>query len=215
MDATAPFGPGPDGGPARGGRLLPAGLLRESPAALRRRADLLMLTRWDAVDDRQRALLTSALARLAPGVPVVPVAFAPTALVDVPGAVSSLGDDGLKGERIGAYCGIGNPAGFRATLTRLGADVATFTALPDHHAPAPAAVHTLAEQAAAAGATRLVCTEKDLVKLRTAAFADFTPAVPVLAVRVAATYPRGDAALTAALERTVAPIPRLADATAD
>ena len=215
VDATAPFGPGPDGGPARGGRLLPAGLLRETPAALRRRADLLMLTRWDAVDDRQRALVTSALARLAPGVPVVPVAFAPTALVDVPGAVSPLEDGGLKGERIAAYCGIGNPAAFRTTLAGLGANVATFTPLPDHHTPTREEVETLAEAAAAAGASRLICTEKDLVKLRTAPFAGFAPAVPVVAVRVAATYPRDDAALSAALERTVGPPADLADATAD
>ncbi|WP_207622134.1 tetraacyldisaccharide 4'-kinase [Alienimonas californiensis] len=203
IDATAPFGPGSLRRPGCRGRVLPAGLLRESAAGLRR-ADLILLTRCDAITADERAAVESALTERAPGTPVVPVAFAPTALIDVAGAARSL--DGARGARVGAFCGIGNPAGFRATLEGLGVDVATFEPRPDHHAHTPADVAAIAQRAADAGATALLCTEKDLVKLRTKTFAAASstnpePPLPIFAVRIAATYPQGDAALTAALTK--------------
>ncbi|MFH5805973.1 tetraacyldisaccharide 4'-kinase [Alienimonas sp. DA493] len=201
IDATAPFGPGSLRRAGCRGRVLPAGLLRESPSALRRRADLILLTRCDAITPDERAAVEAALTDRAPGVPVVPVAFAPTTLIDVAGAAEPLGT--VRGATVGAFCGIGNPAGFRATLEGLGANAATFEPRPDHHAHTPADVTAIARRAADAGATALLCTEKDLVKLRTAAFAGFSPPLPIFAVRIAATYPQGDAALTAALTKAV------------
>ena len=201
IDATAPFGPGSLRRPGCRGRTLPAGLLREGVSALRRRAGVILLTRCDAVSADERAAVESALADRAPGVPVVPVAFAPAALIDVAGAARPVG--WADGRRVGAFCGIGNPAGFRATLAGLGAEPATFEPLPDHHAPTPAEVADVVRRAAAAGASAVLCTEKDLVKLRTKAFAGFRPPLPVLAVRIAATYPQGDAALTEALTKAV------------
>ncbi len=201
VDATAPFGPGTLHRLSRRGRLLPAGLLRESRSALERRAGLILLTRCDAIADDDRAAVQSALADRAPGVPVVSVAFAPTALIDAAGTVRPL--HGVRGAKVAAFCGIGNPAGFRTTLERLGAEVVLFERRPDHHAHTPADLLGVARRGAAAGATLLLCTEKDLVKLRTKAFARFEPPLPTHAVRIAATYPQGDRALTKALSNAV------------
>ena len=212
IDATAPFGPGSLRRPGCRGFVLPAGLLRERERGLQR-ATLILLTRCDAVTDDDRANVESALAAHAPGVPVVPVSFPPAGLAGIDGERRPAG--WAHGRRVGAFCGIGNPAGFRATLAGLNADVATFEPVRDHHAHTPAEVAAVCARAAAAGASAVLCTEKDLVKLRTAAFAraaggaGFVPPLPVLAVRTAAAYPRGDGALRAVL-RAAAPAPRRA-----
>ena len=188
VDATAPFGPGSPDRPGCRGHLLPAGLLREPPASLRR-AGVILLTRCDAVSPSQRAGVNSALARHAPGVPVVAVSFPPSRLVGVGGETKPPG--WARGRRVAAFCGVGNPAAFRATVESLGAEPAGFTAFPDHHAHAPAEVAAVCEAAVRAGADAVFCTEKDLVKLRTAAFAGSEPPLPVLAVRIGAAFPRG------------------------
>ena len=202
VDATAPFGPGSLDRPGCRGRLLPAGLLREPPSSLRR-AGVILLTRCDAVSDDARARIDAALARHAPGVPVVPVSFPPSRLVGVGGASKPLA--WARGRRLAAFCGVGNPAAFRATVDALGGEPAGFTAFPDHHAHSPAEVAAVCGAAASAGADAVLCTEKDLVKLRTRAFAGFRPPPPVYAVRIAAAYPEGDAALRHALAEVAPP----------
>ena len=196
IDATAPFGPGSLPRPNCRGAVLPAGLLREPPGGLRR-AGLILLTRCDAVTGEERARVAAAVAGLAPGVPVLPVGFPPTGLVNEAGTVRPV--SWAKGRRVGAFCGIGNPAGFRATLGRLGVDAATFEPRPDHHRHRPGEVSAICRRAAAAGAAAVFCTEKDLVKLRTAAFRGFLCPLPILAVRVGPVYLEGDGPLRAAL----------------
>jgi tetraacyldisaccharide 4'-kinase len=62
-----------------------------------------------------------------------------------------------------AFCGLGNPAGFRHTLEVCGYDVVEFHEFPDHHVYGPGDLDALA--AAARQAEALVCTQKDLVKI--------------------------------------------------
>ncbi len=71
----------------------------------------------------------------------------------------------LRGRRVLAFCGLGNPAGFRHTLEACGYDVVAFREFPDHHAYGPNDLHGLAAAARQADVEALVCTEKDLVKI--------------------------------------------------
>ena len=64
-----------------------------------------------------------------------------------------------------AFCGLGNPAGFRHTLEVCGYDVVEFHEFPDHHAYGPSDLNALAAAARQAEAEALVCTQKDLVKI--------------------------------------------------
>jgi tetraacyldisaccharide 4'-kinase len=73
--------------------------------------------------------------------------------------------DALRGLPVLAFAGIGNPAAFRATLTRLAAEVVEFVAFPDHHAYTPADFAQLVSRARRGGAALLVTTLKDLVKV--------------------------------------------------
>jgi tetraacyldisaccharide 4'-kinase len=84
-----------------------------------------------------------------------------------------------RGMAVAVFCGIARPHRFLASLSELGADVRRFWARGDHRTFDPPELMRAAEQAKAAGAVALVCTEKDAVRL---------PAVrlplPVLALRV-------------------------------
>ena len=79
-----------------------------------------------------------------------------------------------------AFCGLGNPAGFRHTLEVCGYDVVDFHEFPDHHAYSPGDLSLLAAAARKAEAEALVCTQKDLVKIG----ADRLGDLPLWAVRV-------------------------------
>ena len=79
-----------------------------------------------------------------------------------------------------AVCAVGNPESFRATLAESGTAVAGFAAFRDHHAYSAADVRRIEESARRAGATALLTTEKDEVKL-----AGRTQ-LPLLAARVEA-----------------------------
>ncbi|HVV42287.1 MAG TPA: tetraacyldisaccharide 4'-kinase [Nitrobacter sp.] len=70
----------------------------------------------------------------------------------------------LRGVRVFAFAGIGDPDRFFRTLRANGIDVAMSTAFPDHHAFSRSEIDGLITQAENRGLT-LVTTEKDLVRL--------------------------------------------------
>jgi tetraacyldisaccharide 4'-kinase len=86
----------------------------------------------------------------------------------------------LAGERIAAFCGIGNPAAFRRTLEGLRYQVTAFREFPDHHAYTRADITELSTWASQCGAAALVCTHKDLVKMGV----ERLNGIPLWAVRV-------------------------------
>jgi tetraacyldisaccharide 4'-kinase len=154
LDALAPFG---------FERLLPRGLLRE-PASGLARAHVVGLSRADAVDASRREEIRQRVAALAPQALWLELAHQPTALVALDGRRESLA--AWRGRRVAAFCGIGNPAGFRHTLASCGLEVAALRELPDHFAYPPRAVADLENWLRThSGIAAAVCTRKDLVKL--------------------------------------------------
>jgi tetraacyldisaccharide 4'-kinase len=169
IDATAPWGYG---------RLLPRGLLRETPSGLRR-AHLIALTRCDQVNEADKARLRQEVARFAPGVPVIETTHRPVELVNSEGTTASL--EALRGRPVAAFCGVGNPESFRRTLTDCGADVIAFRAYPDHHGYTRADVDDLrAWSRGLPSNCQIVATQKDLVKLRLPRLGD----VPLWSLRI-------------------------------
>jgi tetraacyldisaccharide 4'-kinase len=143
------------------GRLLPRGLLREPVSALRR-ADLIVLTRADQCPASQKQEIIDRIASLGRADKLVEVAFPAQGLVNVAGETCALA--ALQRRPVAAFCGIGNPDGFRRTLASVGFEPASFDVFPDHHHYTPADLDRLGNQAAAAGASAVLTTLKDLVK---------------------------------------------------
>jgi tetraacyldisaccharide 4'-kinase len=154
IDALEPFG---------FGHVFPRGTLREPLAGLAR-AQAVALSRADLVEVGEREQIKATVGRYAPRAVWLELAHAPRRLVSSAGQEQSL--DGLRGRRVAAFCGIGNPAGFRRTLEGLGAALAEFREFPDHYAYRRADIDSLAAWGERLGAEALVCTAKDLVKLR-------------------------------------------------
>lgn len=149
IDANDPFG---------GGRVLPAGLLREPRSGLSR-ADIIVITRTD------RAPAVESLVRRYSKAPIF---YAQTKLDGVRSLYDRQWGSHLAPEenrRLFAFCGVGNPSAFVADLRRWGFDVAGEKFFPDHHRYTPADEDAITKAAVAAGAAGLVCTEKDIYKL--------------------------------------------------
>ncbi len=153
LDAFEPFGYG---------RVFPRGLLREPVEGLRR-ADVVVLSRADALDADRRAALWKTIHQNAPAAVCAEVVHGPRRLVSSAGAETPL--EALRGQPVAAFCGIGNPAGFRHTLQSCGCRVLGFREFPDHHRYARADLDQLSAWAKTLGASMLLCTGKDLAKI--------------------------------------------------
>jgi tetraacyldisaccharide 4'-kinase len=160
VDAARPFG---------NGLVLPRGPLREQPKALCR-AGILLRT-GDA--DHEKPL------RDFSSLPSFRGNHRPRELVEAAtGRVSPHTD--IQGQKVFAFAGIGSPEAFRRGLTALGAKVVSFQAFPDHHPYRRSDIDALRRLAAKSGATRIITTEKDGVRL--ADFPDFQPEISLLRI---------------------------------
>jgi tetraacyldisaccharide 4'-kinase len=153
LDALEPFGYE---------HLLPRGLLREPVEGLAR-AQIIGLSRSDAVSEARRREIESRVRNLAPAAVWLELAHQPTRLISASGESHDLA--ALRGQRIAAFCGIGNPAGFRATLERCGAEIAGWLELPDHCAYDTSQIDRLGQWLSSLDVEHAVCTRKDLVKI--------------------------------------------------
>ena len=204
IPATHPFG-----SPKK---LLPAGTLREPPTALRR-ADLILLTHADTPNISAHA--KKVVKGLAPNAPVLESIYRPTHLY--PLAISSQQSaismkpslpteteirdpkaiptniKELKGKRVLAVCGIGNPDAFVATLMRCSVASVELLAFPDHHVYTEADKQRIDTAFQAAAADLIVTTQKDEQKL--ARFVDNWK-LPIVVLAVALVITDGDEMLT-------------------
>src|SRR5271170_1825536 len=149
IDATNPFS---------GGRLLPAGHLREPRSALAR-AGIIVITRSTRAPAIESAIRRDSAA---------PIFYARPKL----DAIHSFADGQLGGAvapdalpKLFAFCGIGNPAAFLNDLRAWGLDIVGHKLFPDHHRYTAADRQEILQQATNAGAGALICTEKDLYNL--------------------------------------------------
>ena len=143
-------------------RIFPRGTLRESVTSLRR-ANAVLLSRADRITEGERRHIRERALNLAPDAVWGEVAHIPSSLVAP--SRQEFGVAELSGQRVLGFCGIGNPAAFRATLEHCGAEVVDLISFPDHHRFTADDQARLAELAAKSDVDVSVCTMKDLVKL--------------------------------------------------
>ena len=153
IDATCPFG---------FGYLLPRGLLREPLSGLGR-ADAIIITRADLVEETALLALKARVRKFASKAPVATARHAPTALSAYPDGAAQP-PTVLAGKNVGLFCSIGNPRAFRRTARQLDANILWSAEFSDHHwyTQEDIAAITRAENRAV---ELFVTTEKDAVKL--------------------------------------------------
>ena len=138
--------------------------MREPWRALKR-AGVIILTRTTLADANHVARIERLIARHAPAALCLRSSHQATSLHSAGGPSLSLND--LQGQRVIAFCGIGNPQPFFQMLTTSGANLASQRTWPDHHAYSSQDVSDLHDWAARhADCAAIVCTMKDWVKLQ-------------------------------------------------
>jgi len=152
IDATCPFGYG---------RMLPAGLLREPIGSLRR-ADAVVITRFDQASEEQIAQIETRIHQIRAEMPVYRAVHRHTEARTFHGQRSTAGD--LGGKKVFVFCGIGNPSAFVSSVESLGCRVAGKQIFDDHHAYTPQELKTILGRAGKLGAEVILTTEKDWVK---------------------------------------------------
>lgn len=167
--------------PFDNGYSLPRGLLREPKHHLARAA-VVVVTRADALDTRERGLLHSQIGQMAPQADVyfsrhMALGFVPVGDLTAPLQPLEL----LQGKNIVALSGIAQPQSFARTLREAaGANVTRHLAFSDHARYGVAEVDIALEAMRTGNAGALVMTEKDAVKWPESSRTDF----PVYALRV-------------------------------
>ena len=152
LDALEPFGYQ---------RLLPRGLLREPLESLQR-AHLIGLTRANLISRTQRDQIRARVAQLAPRSKWMELEHKPTRLL---AANQTEPLDSVRGKRVLAFCGLGNPTGFRRTLDTCETEVVGFLEFPDHHEYNHEDIETICRSIREHQPDYVICTHKDMVKV--------------------------------------------------
>jgi tetraacyldisaccharide 4'-kinase len=154
IDATRPFG---------FGKMLPAGLLRE-PAASLKRANAAIITRSDLVSENDLSNLTDTLKRINPNMAVARAIHSP--LYAISEGDKKIPLEQLRGKTVYSFCGIANPNAFFATIESLGVRIAGTKIYDDHYDYAIKDVEEIIKEARQAGAAMVLTTEKDFNKIK-------------------------------------------------
>ena len=188
IDALEPFG---------FDYLFPRGTLREPLSSLHR-ADAVVLTRVDLISPERLAELKRHFQSIAPKAVWVEVAYRAAFLTAHGGEIVSL--DTLRDARVCGFCGIGNPENFTIMLAGEAWQVQHCKAYPDHHHYTQADCDWLSNLAATWDAAAVLCTHKDLVKIRSL----WQSLTPLYAVMLETEIRSGEAELTSLLQKLTA-----------
>ncbi|QEG20533.1 tetraacyldisaccharide 4'-kinase [Mariniblastus fucicola] len=176
IDASNPFG---------FGNVLPRGLLREPISSLKR-ADIVVVTRCDRVE-ADMVLATRRRIAAETSAPIVLARTTANSLFQHKNSEATTTDEPTEipiakahSGRWFAFSAIGNPESFEASLAELQLDVLGSIRFRDHHHFDDGDLRKIVVAAKQAGADRLVCTHKDLVKISRESIGDR----PVFALKI-------------------------------
>ncbi len=158
VDAGFPFG---------GGRVLPAGRLREPMGGLKR-ADVMIITRSDQVSAQELEKIAGRI-REYTEVPVLRSRHRVCGFSDLAGRRYS----DIRGRKVFAFSGIGRNESFFQTVWETGAEVVGTKGFADHHQFTREDLQGIREEMNCCGAELAVCTVKDLVRIEVREAEDF------------------------------------------
>ncbi len=190
IDATKPFGYG---------RMLPAGLLREPVSSLKR-AGAVVITRCDQVAENRLSELEEKLRQINSDLLIARSIHAPAYVKLIDNKETSLED--LKGKKVYAFCGIGNPDSFLNTAKKTGAEIVGSKIFNDHHHYTKACITDISEQAERMKADLILTTQKDQSKITRLTFSKTD--VPLAYIGIEIKFLVGEEKLWGLIEKTLA-----------
>jgi tetraacyldisaccharide 4'-kinase len=153
IDARLPFGYG---------KLLPAGLLRE-PVTELKRANAVVISRCNQITEAKLIELEKKLQQINPNMIIAHSIHAPVCAKGI--GNNEIGLEKLNGEKIFAFCGIGNPEAFLETIKDLGCELVGSNVYNDHHKYAESDIADICRRAESSKANLILTTQKDWAKI--------------------------------------------------
>jgi tetraacyldisaccharide 4'-kinase len=194
IDATCPFGYD---------RMLPAGFLREPITALKR-ADAVVITRCDQINETKLRELEEKLREVNPNIVIARSIHRPICARLTDG--KEIGVEQLKGRKIFAFCGIGNPQSFFGTIKSIGAEVVGSKIYDDHHHYTDNDISEIYEQAGTVKAELILTTQKDWSKIIgdfRFSIADCQPPIPLARLVIELKFIGGEDKIRNLIESTL------------
>jgi len=167
IDGTCPFGYG---------KVLPAGLLREPVAALKR-ADAVVVTRCDQTAESELTQLEEKLQQVNPNMIIARSIHAPVCAKSIGHKEIALKE--LKDKKIFAFCGIANPDAFLNTIKNIEANLVGSKIYNDHYHYTDSNIADIHEEARHLKADLILSTQKDWFS--SPAFAGASSVIPAQA----------------------------------
>ena len=195
IDATQPFGYG---------KMLPAGLLREPVSSLKR-AGAIVITRCDQIADAELGELERKLRTTRSDMIIARSTHAPVYAKSMDNKEISI--EQLKGKKVFAFCGIGNPEAFLNTIKDIGAELAGSKVYDDHYHYTDACLADISERAGELGADLILTTQKDRTKVISnfkSQISDFKLPLPFAYLVIEIKFLAGEDKLTALIKDTLA-----------
>ena len=190
IDATRPFGYG---------RMLPAGLLREPVSSLKR-ADAIVITRCDQIAENELCEIEEKLQLINPDMVITRSIHAPAYVESIDNKEINL--EQLKGKKIFAFCGIGNPRSFLSTVKKAGAELVGSKIFNDHHHYTKSCMADIFEQAGRLKADLILTTQKDQNKITRPVSSKAE--IPLAYIGIEIKFLSGEEKLRGLIEKTLA-----------
>lgn len=195
--------------------MLPRGTLRE-PLSNLSRAHAYLLTKVDQSTNSTRDNIRAILAKYNTKAPVVESVHGPRCFVEIEDwykkglRCTKIGLETVTNKKVMAFSAIGNPSSFEQTVADVGAGSVEAVRFPDHHNYTMAEMQLIMQQAVDKGATALITTEKDAVKIP-AEFIHSDRPLPVYILSIELNFVDGFEDLMTLIKRVLKPgviIPR-------
>jgi tetraacyldisaccharide 4'-kinase len=179
--------------------MLPAGLLREPVSSLKR-AGAVVITRCNQITETELSQIEEKLEAVNPNMIIARSKHAPAYVKSADNKEISL--DHLKGKKILAFCGIGNPDAFLNTIKQIEADLVGSNVYNDHHHYTNDCLADIYEQAECLKADLILTTQKDWTKINRLAL--LKKDIPLGYIAIEIKFLAGEEKLRDLIEKTLA-----------
>ncbi len=189
VDATEPFGRG---------KFLPAGLLREPLGSLKR-ADAVVITRINQTQPEKIDKIKKTISKINPSIVFASAIHKPICAKLIKDRQLSIEE--LKGKRLYAFCGIGNPDAFFQTLSELALNIVGKRVYNDHHRFSQSDIAEICRDGRSRKAEMIITTQKDWIKTALLDIGNFD--VPIAYLAVELEFIDGQQEITALVENAI------------
>lgn len=154
LDASCPFG---------NGHIFPRGILREPISALGR-ADIIVLTKINKIDEYAKEVLVKKLTTMASGKPIVMMRHSAVSLKDVTGSMYAPKE--IEFKKVCLLSGIADPEYFSFLVKEQKANISMRYDFPDHYAYKQRDIDIINRKCKQQNVETIITTAKDYIKIK-------------------------------------------------